>query len=226
MRHGDEALGQLFDRFGVGCLARPDLGQLPGGRTHERERHLAVGLAGVIPIPGLSGTADHDSSGYGCRAGSAASAADRHSSRMYAIRSEVDMSTASLSNGLRSGSGALAAAAVWAVLDALVHVAVDEVEPLRIAGNATVLVALGLSWAALRWRGGPKAAAGVCAVAAVVVLGFNVAWVATEGELPIPAAVFISVCVGLLMWAAQRFRLEIDTTASGQTGRRTTGTAR
>ena len=88
--------------------------------------------------------------------------------------------------------------------------AVGEVEPLRIPGDATVLVALGLSWAALRARGGPKAAAVVCGLAAVVVVGLNLARVGIEEALPVPAAVFIAVSVGLVLRAAWCFRSATD----------------
>ncbi len=43
---------------------------------------------------------------------------------------------------LRTGTAIVIATALWAGLDALVHVRADEVEPLRIAGNIAVFFGL------------------------------------------------------------------------------------
>lgn len=132
------------------------------------------------------------------------------------------MANSAVLERLRSGLGMLSLAAVWVVIDALVHIGSDQVEPPRIAGNIAVLVALVLSWAALRWWGGAKLAAAACGLAAGVMAGLNLAWVAANGELPIPAAVFIVGALTLVAFAAWRFFGEVATTAndSAATARR------
>lgn len=110
-----------------------------------------------------------------------------------------------LSKYLRTGIGAATLASIWSAFDALVHVAIDMVEPLRIAGNVAVWVACAVSIVALRVAGGPKLAGFVCGLGAVVVLGFNFAWVAEEGALPVPAAVFFGLAVLLLLLAGRLF---------------------
>lgn len=110
-----------------------------------------------------------------------------------------------LSKHLRTGIGAVTLAAIWAAFDALVHMLVDMVEPLRIAGNGAVLVAWAISVVAARGTGGPNLAATACGVAAAVVLGLNVTWAVGQGELPAPAAVFFGLAVLLLLLAAWRF---------------------
>ena len=105
---------------------------------------------------------------------------------------------------LRTGRGAVIAAAAWAVFDALVHVVVDMVEALRIAGNVvTVGTAIVLAVPMLSAR--PKASAVVAGTAAGAVLGLNGGWALSERALPVPAAVFVLVAVGLLLWSAWQF---------------------
>ena len=52
---------------------------------------------------------------------------------------------------LRDGRVAIAAAALWAVFDALVHVAVDMVEPPRIAGNLATIGAAAVAVSVVRF---------------------------------------------------------------------------
>lgn len=115
------------------------------------------------------------------------------------------MNFTSLVERLRSGWGAVVAASVWSVIDALVHVIADEVEPARIAGNVAAIGALVVSAFATRVWGGPKLAAIACGIAAGVVVGINLAWVAARSEIPPIAAVFVAVALVLLVWAAWRF---------------------
>lgn len=106
---------------------------------------------------------------------------------------------------LRTGTAIVIAAAVWAAVDALVHVRADMVEPPRIAGNIAVWIACGLSLVAVRLLRVPKVAAAVCGVAAGVVLGLNLAWANVHRELPGPATVFFGLAVVLLLFSAWRF---------------------
>ena len=109
---------------------------------------------------------------------------------------------------LHDGRVAILAAAAWSLFDALVHVAVNQVEPLRIAGNVTVLVGAVLALTAVRSGGRLRVAAITCGIAAGLVLGFNAAWAVAENKLPVPAAIFITVAVVLAAWAARRFLVE------------------
>ena len=119
-----------------------------------------------------------------------------------------------LSRHLRTGLGAVTAAAIWAGLDALVHVRADEVEPLRIAGNIAVWIACGASMVAVQVVGGPKLAAVACGLGAGAVLGLNLAWATAHGELPGPAVIFFGLAVLLLLLAAWRFFLAARTRGS------------
>ena len=58
----------------------------------------------------------------------------------------------------------------------------------------------------------------LCGLATGLVFGFNFAWVRAEGELPVPAAVFIGVSLALTAWAAYRFLLEAGRVADSETG--------
>ncbi len=115
-------------------------------------------------------------------------------------------------NRLRDARIAVAAAAAWSVFDALVHVAVDMVEPLRIMGNVVGVAAAATVWAALRHR--PKPAAVVSGLAAGAILGLNVAWLMTDGALRVPSFVFITVAVGLFVWATWQFLSEVGRASS------------
>lgn len=106
---------------------------------------------------------------------------------------------------LKDGRTATVAAGAWSVFDALLHVAVDQVEPPRIAGNVAAIVAAAAVVALGRLGGRARLSAVICGLAAGLDLGFNAAWVGAERSLPIPAAIFITVAVGLLAWAAYRF---------------------
>ena len=64
----------------------------------------------------------------------------------------------------------------------MLHVAIDRVEPPRIAGNLAVFGAAALVWAVLRLGGGVRLGAAVCGIAAGVVLGFNLALVVAEAN--------------------------------------------
>ncbi len=109
------------------------------------------------------------------------------------------------SSPAQGGLAAVALAAVWAAFDAIVHVRVDMVEPLRVAGNVVVWVALAVSLYAVRVAGRPKLAGIACGIAAGIVLVLNGAWVIDNGELPVPAAIFFGLAVVLLVLASSRF---------------------
>ncbi len=76
----------------------------------------------------------------------------------------------------------------WSVIDIVLHVAVDEVEPLRITGNIVAVVA----GAVIGWTGISDALKATVAVVAVLaVLGLNVAWAIDEGEWWPPIATIL-----------------------------------
>ncbi len=89
--------------------------------------------------------------------------------------------------------------AAW-TFDALLHVAIDEIDPLRMAGNAVVLTAT-----ALTYRPDVPGAL-VAAVAAAIVVALNIAFFINRGEVPPAAFVLVTVCLILLAVAVQRFR--------------------
>ena len=112
---------------------------------------------------------------------------------------------------LRDGTVAMLAAAAWALLDALVHVAADMIEPPRIAGNVATIGGAALVFALIRHGSRFRLAAALCGMSAGLVIGFNAAWVVASTDipdsgppLPVPAAIFIAVAVGLTLWAAYR----------------------
>ncbi len=102
----------------------------------------------------------------------------------------------------RTGRSVMVVAAAWNILDALLHVAIDEIDPLRMAGNAVVLVAT-----ALTYRPAVPGAT-VAAVAAVAVVALNVAFFIDRGAVPVAAFVLVAVCLVLLAVAVVRFRGE------------------
>lgn len=102
----------------------------------------------------------------------------------------------------RTGRSIMVVAAAWNILDALLHVAIDEIDPLRMAGNAVVLVAT-----ALTYRPGLPGAT-VAAVAAAIVVALNVAFFIERGEVPVAAFVLVTVSLVLLVAAVVRFRGE------------------
>lgn len=89
----------------------------------------------------------------------------------------------------------------WNVFDIVLHIAVDQVEPPRIAGNIVALAAVG----AVQVVGSGQRATIVCVLAAIAVLACNGIWLADEGSLPPIAAVLIGGTLALLIWAAWRF---------------------
>ncbi|MFW5709559.1 MAG: phospholipase [Chloroflexota bacterium] len=87
---------------------------------------------------------------------------------------------------------------VWNLFDIGVHVALDLVEPLRIAGNIAGLVAAAVELLGLARAFAPH----VLGLATVLVIGFNVAESVTHGYL-LPSLIFIGVSVILLLLWAQ-----------------------
>lgn len=102
----------------------------------------------------------------------------------------------------RTGRSIMVVAAAWNILDALLHVAIDEIDLLRMAGNAVVLVAT-----LLTYRPGVRGAI-VAAVAAAIVAALNLAFFIDRGEVPVAAFVLVTVSLVLLGVAAWRFRAE------------------
>ncbi len=96
-----------------------------------------------------------------------------------------------------SASLLLRASIVWTALDVLLHVAFDELDPLRLGGNAVVVAAV------LMTRVAPSRLLRACACwsAVVVVLCLNGLWFLLNGFAP-AAAALVAVAVGLLGWAA------------------------
>jgi hypothetical protein len=83
--------------------------------------------------------------------------------------------------------------------DVVLHVVIDDVEPLRVAGNVVVLLAAIalLFWPSARRRVVPL-------LAAIVSLGLNLAFVATEGIGPLGTVLVVTTTlllagVGLTM---------------------------
>ncbi|WP_148615930.1 phospholipase [Nocardioides rubriscoriae] len=87
-------------------------------------------------------------------------------------------------------------AGVWSLLDVALHVVVDEVDPVRVAGNLVVVAAAAVV-AALVWAQRPGAAAWVGALAVVETFTLGVTWCVTSGRIPVAALVLIGVAVGL-----------------------------
>lgn len=102
----------------------------------------------------------------------------------------------------RTGRSIMVVAAAWNIFDALLHVAIDEIDPLRMAGNAVVLVAT-----ALTYRSGVPGAI-VAAVAAAIVVALNLAFFIDRGEVPVAAFVLVTASLMLLGVAAWRFPAE------------------
>lgn len=101
-----------------------------------------------------------------------------------------------------TGRSIMAVAAAWNIFDALLHVAIDEIDPLRMAGNAVVLVATALS------HRPAVPGATTAAVAAAIVVALNVAFFIDRGEVPPAAFVLVAVSLVLLVVAVVRFRAE------------------
>ena len=106
-----------------------------------------------------------------------------------------------MKNWFKTGQTITFIAACWAIFDAILHVVVDEVEPLRIAGNIITVAVAGI----VRVLPGAKAAAMVCGLAALVVLVLNVVWAVDFGSLPVIAIVLFGGAVAMLAGAAVRY---------------------
>lgn len=107
---------------------------------------------------------------------------------------------------LATGLGAMMLAAGWNVFDALVHVAVDLVEPPRITGNVAVLVTAGLVALLLRFTGNEQVAGVLTAGSIGVVVGANAAFLVGGTELAVPSLVFIGTSLWLQGTAVARSR--------------------
>lgn len=86
----------------------------------------------------------------------------------------------------------------WNLIDIAVHIAVNEVEPLRITGNI-----VGMAAALIVLVGGARAYAPyILGLAATIVVGLNTAESFRDGYMP-PMLVFVGVSVFLLLRLAQ-----------------------
>lgn len=114
---------------------------------------------------------------------------------------------------LDTGRSTMVVAAVWSVFDALLHVAIDMVEPPRIGGNIAVVAAAIVVHLIPRRR----VSALVVGLAGGVVVGLNAAFMPNEVEVLIPTLVFIGVALGLSAWAMWRFvRQPVEGQESGR----------
>ena len=84
-----------------------------------------------------------------------------------------------LKRWLQTGRSTMAVVAVWNLFDALLHVAVDMVEPPRIGGNLAALAAVVFAYVT-----GPRLAALAAVVAGGVVVGINLAFFAVFALAP------------------------------------------
>ncbi len=99
---------------------------------------------------------------------------------------------------------------VWNIIDIVVHVATDLVEPLRIAGNVAALAAAGIVLLGLV-KGSPYH---VLIIGALLVVGFNL-WESLLNNFLWPSLIFIFVSVLLLvLWAQDEYEKENMTTNS------------
>ena len=105
---------------------------------------------------------------------------------------------------LQTGRSTMVVVAGWNLFDALLHVAVDMVEPPRIGGNLAVLIATVVAYLVASSR----LAASVAALAGSALVGLNLAWVINEGGIAVPAFAFIATTLVLLGWAVRRFLQE------------------
>ena len=96
------------------------------------------------------------------------------------------------------------AAAAWAAFDAALHVIVQQVEPLRIAGNLATMLGAALAVGAVA-LGADRLAAVISALAGGLVLGLNTAWAINGNGLPVPDERSSSASPALMLWAAFRF---------------------
>lgn len=103
---------------------------------------------------------------------------------------------------LETARSTMLVTAGWNVFDIVLHIAVDKVEPPRIAGNIAALVAVGIA----QVIGSGLRATVTCVLAAIAVLVCNLVWLAEEGSLPLIAAVLIGGTLALLAWAALKFQ--------------------
>lgn len=77
----------------------------------------------------------------------------------------------------------------WNIFDIALHIAVDEVEPLRITGNTVALIS-SVVIGHLAINKNTKAAVAIAAALAVLIL--NIIWAVDFGSLPPIAAILIS----------------------------------
>lgn len=115
-----------------------------------------------------------------------------------------------------SGRRLAVVAAGWAVLDLLLHLATDQLEAPRVAGNV-IAVAAALTAVAL---GGYRAAALVCWAGAAVHTALAVSWVVVTGGVQPAAVVLLTVGIGLLVAAGSRLRRAPGEGAGSRTRRR------
>ncbi len=114
----------------------------------------------------------------------------------------------------RSGRSIMLVAAGWNLFDAAFHVVVDEVEPLRIAGNGIVVVAALIVHLVKSGR----LASFVSAFAAVLVVVLNGGWAIVQGGAQSAVIILFVVTLGLLVWAAVRFARQASQDSDRQEG--------
>ncbi len=107
-----------------------------------------------------------------------------------------------MKNWFRNGRSIMVVAAAWNIFDALLHVAIDQIDPLRMAGNAVVLVAT-----LLVYRPGVPGAM-MAGLAAAIVVALNLAFFIDRGDVPMAALVLVAVSLVLLGAAVWRYRAE------------------
>ena len=100
-------------------------------------------------------------------------------------------------------------AIVWSALDVVLHIVVDSVEWQRISGNLVVIAAGLASQAIVSGRTN----AGLAALAAVVTIVLNTAWMISEGAAPPIAVILITVALALLFVAGRQFWTDADSSS-------------
>ena len=101
------------------------------------------------------------------------------------------------SNGVRQIPWLPTLLLAWNILDAAVHIAVDMVEPLRVAGNIVGIIAAVIALVGFANAVSPR----ILGLAAIAIVALNTAHSAEHGFGP-PMLVFIGASVFLLLrWA-------------------------